>query len=178
MSMYCYKNTCRCIQRWMRTTKTVCWLWIFVRNMGKDVFVHDLSHFCVQYAICFQQLICQIFDVNNHWACMCRSTRSGSDLLSMSELLPGLLLTVIPTCLHVEVYLYLIVYKIMQERLSVSNCSLCTLPDTDRTRQSTIHVTLLNELSPCDPCILWWNKDDSFYHNGSLLSGRESRSSH
>ncbi len=24
------------------------------------LFVHDLTHFCVEYTICFQQLICQI----------------------------------------------------------------------------------------------------------------------
>ncbi len=32
--------------------------WILVRNIGKKKFVPDFSHFCVQYAVCYQQLIC------------------------------------------------------------------------------------------------------------------------
>ncbi len=85
--LLCHKNTCSCIQTSMRTTKTVCWLWILVKNnMGKYVFVHDLSRFCVQYAICFQQLICQIMGISC-W---------------LALLLFGLLLTVIPTWLLSE----------------------------------------------------------------------------
>ncbi len=40
--------------------KTVCWLWIFVRNMGKYVFGSWFTPFHVQYTVCFQQLMCKM----------------------------------------------------------------------------------------------------------------------
>ncbi len=86
----------------MQTTKQFANSESLLETWVNMFFVHDLSHLCVHYTVCVQQLICQIIVKNlccKQSLNMHRGTISRSDLLSISELLPWLLLTLTPTYL-------------------------------------------------------------------------------
>ncbi len=59
---YIKNSTCSCILTSMWTTKTICWLWILVRNMGEYVFSPGFKPF-----LCAIRRLFSTADLPNFW---------------------------------------------------------------------------------------------------------------
>ncbi len=79
-------------------------------------FVHDLSHFCVQYAVCFQQQICEML-VKSCFETLTKYVQKPH--IRMSEIILGISFNTDPKLLSMTLVLLIDIFRIVYHNSSV-----------------------------------------------------------